>query len=181
MSRFMNRRLITAAALASLLATPAYAGIHLQPPGSAPTFTDGGVSLEATGLLAGLGDRAGATVNMTAGANVTATCTNPAGQTQPPGQNPAPISISGSDKIEPGSIDHNGNAPFDVTALLASRTIKGAPECPNGKWTEFVQDLAFTSAVITVVQGGVSTTVATCTFSPATSDGTVPASTVACK
>jgi hypothetical protein len=181
MSSFANKRVITAAALVLLFGTPAYAGIHLQPPGSAPTFTDEGVALEATGLLAGLGDRSGAKVNMTAEANVTATCTNPSGQNQPPGQNPAPISVTGSETIEPGSIDHNGSAPFDVTAGLTSRTIKGAPDCPNGKWTEFVQDLAFTSAVITVVQGGVSTTVATCTFSPPTSDGTVPANTVSCK
>src|SRR5260370_24774314 len=99
MSSFTNQRVITAAALVLLLATPAYAGIHLQPPGSAPTFTDEGVALEATGLLAGLGDRTGATVNMTAEANVTATCTNPAAQTPPTGQNPAPISVTGSETI----------------------------------------------------------------------------------
>jgi hypothetical protein len=181
MSSFISKRVIPVATLTLLFTTAAYAGIHLQPPGSVPAFTDGGVSLEASGLLAGLGDRSGAVVNMTASANVTATCTNPSGKTQPPGQNPAPVSITGSDTIEPGSIDHNGSAPFDVTALLASRTITGAPDCPNGKWTEFVQDLAFTSAVITVVQNGVSTTVATCTFSPPTNDGAVPASTVSCK
>src|SRR5262245_58239085 len=117
MSSFRSTRAIPATALVLLFATAAYAGIHLQPPGSEPAFTDGGVSLEASGLLAGLGNREGAVVNMTATANVTATCTNPSGQNQPPGQNPAPVSITGSDTIEPGSIDHNGNAPFDVTAF----------------------------------------------------------------
>jgi hypothetical protein len=161
-----------------LLGTAAYAASpHLK---GAVSFTDLGVALEAAGFMAGLGTGTGAAVNMSAQANVFATCTNPSGQNQPPGQNPAPITVTGSSTIDPGSIDHNGTAPFDVIAGLTTRTISGAPDCPGGNWTEFVQDLAFTSAVISVFQNNASTTVATCTFSPPTSDGAVPASSVSC-
>ena len=82
--------------------------------------------------MAGLGTGFGATVNMSAQANV--------------------FAYTGSSTIDPGSIDHNGNAPFDVMAGLTNRTISGAPDCTSGSgnWTEFIEDLAFTSAVISV-------------------------------
>src|SRR5215207_1778618 len=48
--------------------------------------------------------------------------------------------------------------------------IAGAPDCPNPQWTEAIQDLAFTSATLTVqLPPGTSVLTLSCTFSPATS------------
>jgi len=48
-------------------------------------------------------------------------------------------------------------------------------------WTETITDMAFTSAVVTVQQPvGTTVLTATCTFSPPTSNGPVPGSTVSC-
>lgn len=157
--------LVIAGAGVALAAAP-----HIK--GADPTFTDRGLQLEASGLLAGLG-QVDLVVNLFAQANVDATCTNPGnGVHQPPGQNPAPISVTGSQPI-PASDITNGNTSFDVFTALPVTPIVGAPDCPNPQWIEDINDLAFTSATITVVQSGVATVVATCTFSPPTTDGLV--------
>ena len=170
---FTNKRAIPAAALALLLGTAAYAAsIHLK---GTPTFTDNGLSLTASGSIAGLGNAA-TSVFLNAQANVAATCTN-GGQHQAPGQNPAPISVTGSVTITPSSSDKNGNTPFVVTTNPPPSTVSGAPDCPNPNWTEAINDLSFTSADIVVG----STTVASCTFSPPTDNGTVPKNEVSCQ
>lgn len=136
-----------------------------------PSFFDRGLQLEATGLLAGLG-QVDLTVNLTATANVEATCTNPSsGNHQPPGQNPAPLTVTGSQAIPAADIT-NGNTTFDVFTALPQTPIPQAPDCPNTQWKEDIQDLAFTSATITVIQSGVATVVAQCTFNPPTTDST---------
>ena len=49
----------------------------------------------------------------------------------------------------------NGNTPFNVTTEEPETPIPGAPDCPNPNWTEEITDLDFTSATISVYQGGV--------------------------
>ena len=153
--------------------------VHLKGGKNAkPAFTDGGLYLTATGELAGLGN-GDVSVTIVAQADVTSTCTNK-GSNPAPGQNPAPLTVTGSQAI-PESELKNGTTPFDVSTLPPSPVIAGAPDCPNPNWTESIDDLAFTSATITVEQpvGTVVLTVS-CTFSQPTSDGAVPGSRVTC-
>jgi hypothetical protein len=154
--------------------------VHLKGGGRAkPTFTDLGLTLNATGALSGLGN-GDVLVTLAAMADPQGRCCNPGGQCQVPGQNPAPVAVTGSEAIPAGAIK-NGTTPFDVTTTPPVTPIAGAPDCPNTSWTESIVDMAFTSAVITVEQP-VGTTVLTvsCAISPPTSDGTVPAGTVTC-
>ena len=181
MLRLVNRWGIPATSLVLLLGTAAYAAnVHLKPPNSTPNFTDNGLTLTATGALAGLG-AGDVLVNLSATANATSTCTNPAGQSQPPGQNPAPVSVSGTQAI-PASQVKNGNVVFGVTTTAPASPIAGAPDCPNSNWTEAITDLSFTSATITVKQGTPSATqlTLTCVFGAPTTDGAVPKKLVSC-
>ena len=169
-------------ALLSLMigaAVPAFAqNVHLKPPRSKPAFIDLGISLSAAGQLAGLGN-GDVLITLVATADVTSTCTNK-GSNPSPGQNPAPITVSGAQAI-PDSKIKNGTTPFAVTTAAPDSTIDGAPDCPNPNWTESIDDLAFTSATITVEQPlGTTVLTLTCTFSEPTSDGAVPASNVTC-
>ncbi len=163
---------------ASVIAPALAASVHLKPPNQNPSFTDNGLTLTASGNLAGLGF-GDVLVNMAATADVTAICTNNGGHAAP-GQNPAPITVTGSEAI-PASELKNGNTPFKVTTNPPTTPIPGAPDCANPGWSEDITDLAFTSATITVEQppGTVVLTVA-CKFDPPTSDGAVPAATVTC-
>ncbi len=169
--------LLSALIMVCLTATLVFANsVHLK---GALTFTDNGLTLTASGALAGLGNT-DLQVDLSATGNPTATCTNPAGQNKPPGQNPAPVTLTGSVGI-PASAIKNGNVPFSVTTSPPVSPIPGAPGCPNSSWTETITDVSFTSAVIAVEQP-VGTTVLTvsCTFSPSTSNGPVPSSSVTC-
>ena len=156
------------------------ANVHLKGGANAePSFTDGGLTLNAAGDLAGLGN-GDVLVTLTARANPTATCTNPAGATQPPGQNPAEVEVTGSQAI-PASEIKNGNTPFSVTTLAPTTPIPGAPDCPNPQWTERITDMAFTSAIITVEQPpGTTVLTVSCTFSSPTTNGAVPGGRVSC-
>jgi hypothetical protein len=176
----MSKRLFIAAAVVAVSTAAIASSVHLKNFAN-PTFTDNGLTLTASGALAGLGN-GDVLVNLSATANATATCTNPAGATQPPGQNPAPVSVSGSEAI-PASEVKNGTVAFSVTTNPPVTPIPGAPGCPNSRWTETITDLSFTGATITVQQGSPPATELTvsCTFSPPTTDGTVPKSHVTCK
>jgi hypothetical protein len=181
----MQRRIITllTALLVSAIAMTSVAlaqNVHLKGGKNAePAFTDTGLSLSASGALAGLGN-GDVLVSLTATADVTATCTNPAGATQPPGQNPAPITVTGSQAIPEDELK-NGTTPFDVSTAVPVTPIAGAPDCPNPRWTENIEDLAFTSATITVEQPpGTVVLTLQCTFSTPTSDGQVPSGDVTC-
>ncbi len=167
--------------LATVLTTPAFAtSVHLKGDHSNPVFTDNGLTLTGSGELAGLGF-ADVMVNLSAVANPTATCGNPGGNTfQAPGQNPALVTVTGSVSI-PASEIKNGNTPFSVTTSSPVTPIPGAPGCPNASWTEVITDMSFTSAVITVQQPPPTVVLTiTCTFSPSTSNGIVPAGSVTC-
>jgi hypothetical protein len=174
----------------ALTATAALAGNpHLK--GRNPvSFTDNGLSLEATVSYAGLGNFDSLQV-LTAAGNVTSTCTNPAGATQPPGHNPAPITTTGATPVDADDIK-NGNVTIMTETDPPVTPIAGAPDCPNPQWTEDITGVAFTSATIRLFQdqtadtdgpfGRWETLVLTvnCTFSPPTSDGSVPSSGFTC-
>ena len=164
----------------SLSVSVVFAGsVHLKGGKNAkPAFTDNGITLTASGELAGLGN-GDVLVTLIATADVTSTCTTQGGN-QAPGQNPAPLTVTGSEAI-PASEIKNGNTPFNVTTEAPPTVIPGAPDCPNPNWTESIDDLAFTSATIIVEQpAGTTVLTVTCTFSPATSDGLVPSGQVSC-
>jgi hypothetical protein len=174
--------LFTVLLVLTLTVSVAFASsVHLKGGKNAePSFTDLGLALEAAGELSGLGN-GDVLVTITAQADVTSSCINPGnGEHRPPGQNPAPLTVTGSEAI-PESEIKNGTTPFDVMTTAPDPTIAGAPDCPNTSWTETIDDLAFTSAVITVEQPvGTLVLTVSCTFTPSTKDGSVPGGTVSC-
>jgi hypothetical protein len=169
---------IVLAVIAVVFATTVFAAnVHLKPPNSEPVFTDGGLFLEGTASLAGLGNE-DLLITLTAQANVTATCTNQGGNAAP-GQNPAPITVSGSQAI-PASQIKNGNLMFDVFTVAPVALIPGAPDCANPNWTEQILDLSFTSAILTVEQPiGTVVFVLACTTTP-TLNGLISRDDVVC-
>jgi len=85
---------------ADLTSAVAYASsVHVK---SGPFFIDNGLTLTATGELAGLGLQ-DVVIGMTATAKPIATCTNPSGQNQPPGQNPAQVAVSATPQAIPAA------------------------------------------------------------------------------
>jgi hypothetical protein len=117
-----------------------------------PVFSDGGLFLNSSGALAGLGN-GDVVITLTATGQPLATCTNPSGQTQPPGQNPAEVTLTGVQAL-PASEIKNGNLNFNVNTGSPTTPVSGAPECPNGNWTENITDVIFAGhqATITVYQ-----------------------------
>ncbi len=181
----MLRRTITvmlALTAVGVLATVAWgASVHLKGGAHAePTFTDNGLTLSASGELAGLGNE-DVLVTLSAMGQPTATCGNPGAKTfEAPGQNPAEVTLTGTQAI-PASEIKNGTTPFSVTTESLATPIEDAPDCPNSNWTETITDVAFTSATITVEQpAGTVVLTVICSFSSPTSDGEVPSGEVTC-
>jgi hypothetical protein len=173
------RGAILCASVIVLLCTAAYAAsVHFKP--KSPIFIDNGTTLTANGSLAGLGNQ-NLSVILVAEGNPTGTCTNPAGETRPPGQNPAEITLTGSQSI-PASAIKNGTVNISVTTQAPTSPIPGAPDCPNSQWTETITGVLFTQATITVEQPPPTVVLSeTCTFSPPTENGVVPANEVSCE
>ena len=125
-----------------LLAASASAAVKFH---SGPTFTDLGTTLNVTGDVSGLGNE-DLTWVLTATGTASVECYNPAGN-HAPGQDKSITSTGSQSGIEV----KNGRAVFDVTT--AEPTVS-SDACPNRKWTPVVTDVDFTSATLTLIQGG---------------------------
>ena len=117
-----------------------------------PTFTDNGTTLTVTGKLAGLGNGDLEITVSTVGTATKITCENPAGKLAP-GQNKPRVNSIGTQKVKSTEIK-NGTVTIKVTTAQPAQLTAKEAGCPNNNWTATIDDVKFTSATITVVQGG---------------------------
>lgn len=146
--KILKASLLAVAAAVLVAPVALAANVHFK---DGPTFTDEGTTLSASGALAGLGNK-DVTITLTAtGTADDITCTNKGGNVAP-GQNKPKVTTLGQTSIPVTEIK-NGNVAFEVETAEPFVTAKQAG-CPNNNWTATVNDVDFTSATITVVQGG---------------------------
>jgi hypothetical protein len=123
------------------------ASVHYK---SGPTFTENGLTLTASGALAGLGN-ADVTIKLTAtGTADRITCTNPGGNTAP-GQN-RPRQTTVGQVVIPAPKIKNGNVSFSVTTAGPGPISAKTAGCPNNNWTARIDHIDFTSATLQFFQ-----------------------------
>jgi hypothetical protein len=119
-----------------------------------PSFTDTGLTLSSTISLAGLGNQ-DVTIILDAEGTPTTVCQNPGSkETEPAGQNPANFDIPAGSLTIPSSQIKNGNLTVSLATLQPADPTAQEAGCPNANWDAEITDVAFTSATITVIQGG---------------------------
>jgi hypothetical protein len=133
--------------IASIFSLALFASVGAASPHfvEGPTFTDVGSAFNASGKIAGLGNE-DVTVTLTAVGVADTQCRNKGGNVAP-GQDTTVTAVGEQIILDP----KNGNVVFNVTTdpVTVSNDV-----CPNGHWTAEVVDVTFTSATLTVEQGG---------------------------
>lgn len=122
--------------------------VHLK---GEPVISDNGNTLTVCVSLAGLGNK-DLTVTLTTTGDATATCVNPGGN-EAPGINKVPVRSTTTQTIR-ANVIKNGNVTVCSTSRDPGTVSSRAAGCPNNNWLARVIDVEFTSAVLTVVQGG---------------------------
>jgi hypothetical protein len=140
-----------------LVSSASAVSVHFK---HAPKFVDLGQQLQATIGLAGLGN-GDVTITLSASGSATTTCFSPGGGNPAPGQNKVAVSTSVSETV-PGSEIKNGNLQIVLTTPVPPTPTPAEAGCPNDNWTVQLNDVSFSTATVTVVQGGI--TVLTQTF-----------------
>lgn len=125
-----------------LFAPSAFAAVKFH---SGPTFTDRGTTLNVTGNVSGLGNE-NLTATLSATGLASVECINPAGN-RAPGQDTSVVTTGTQSNIEV----KNGRATFNVTSAEPKVS---SSACPNRKWRAVVTDVDFSSATLTLSQGG---------------------------
>ena len=144
------RKVTIAAAIALVCAPLAYAAnVHFK--GGNPTFKDQGLTLSTCFKLAGLGNQ-DVTITIEANGLANTTCTNKGGNAAP-GQNKTPVSPTAQVTI-PSTQIKNGNVSVCLATVAPPTPTAVEAGCPNGNWTTTLNDVEFSSATITVTQGG---------------------------
>ena len=145
----MRRTAAVALVVVGLTAAVAVAAsVHFKPKG--PNFADNGTTLTATGTLAGLGN-GDVTVTLQADGIASVTGYN-AGGNAAPGQNVG-VTVTGTVTVSADQIK-NGEVFIAVSTAQPRQPTAKEAGFPNNNWTAVITDVKFTSATITVVQGG---------------------------
>jgi hypothetical protein len=147
--RRVARATLLALTAFSILASLAFAAsVHFK---GQQTFTDNGLTLTAAGELAGLGN-ADVIITLSAEGAASALCRNRGGNIAP-GQNKIPVLVGATQTVLAEEIK-NGNTPYRLTTAGPEQPTAAEAGCPNGNWTAEINDVAFTSATISVEQAG---------------------------
>lgn len=139
---------VVALTLGAFAAPAVAANVHFI---GTPSFTDNGTTLTASGKLAGLGNK-DITVTITAQGVASTVCRNPSGKVVP-GINKK-LTTTGTVTILARDFDKNGNVVFSVTSAQPRPLTAREAGCPNNNWTATITDIDFSSATVTVRQGG---------------------------